>query len=189
MSNNYFKIQDYIASQVPAAIENLSKIIQDFDLILEIGTERGTLSYWIQSNKKTNSEFRTYEINPNLILLNENDKALINIRHMDCFSPECIEEIKTLIQTKGRTLLLCDGGSKNKEFQLYAPYLKSQDVIMLHDYTDSEEDFKSYQQKHGWPHYAESSYEAIKESVEQNNLEKYMYPEFKSSFWGCFIKK
>jgi hypothetical protein len=187
--HNYFKIQDYIASQVPAAIENLSKIIQDFDLILEIGTERGTLSYWIQTNKKTETEFRTYEIDLNMIMLNENDKALINIRHIDCFSPECVEEIKTLIQTKGRTLLLCDGGHKNEEFNLYAQYLKPQDVIMLHDYTDNEEDFKSFQEKHGWPHYPESSYPAIEHTVKEQNLEKFMYPEFKSSFWGSFIKK
>jgi hypothetical protein len=35
----------------------------------------------------------------------------------------------------------------------------------------------------------ESCYAQIKNTVEQNNLEKFMYDDFLNIFWGSFIKR
>ena len=190
--NCYFTLEETPSAQVPKAPETFNNILKDFDNIVEIGTCRGIFSIWLYNNKKPDAKFTTYEIDPNWIQIPEKYKSLIDIKIMDCFSPECTEDIKSKIQAKGRSLLLCDGGHKNQEFNLYAQYLKPQDVIMLHDYTHNEQDhteFNTIKSQYNWPHVPESSYDQIANTVKEENLEPYMYEEFKNVLWGSFIKK
>ena len=118
----------------------------------------------------------------------EKYKSIIDITIADCFSEKCVNEINNLIKTHGKTLLLCDGGHKNEEFITYAKFLKPNDVIMLHDYAHDKEKYKETASKYGWPHGYESCFEVIKESVETNNLEMYLYDEFLDVLWGSFKK-
>lgn len=188
----YINVEGITSAQLPKALEEFSKIIKDFDLILEIGTWSGGFSWWLNTNKREDAKFKTYEIDPSWIQLQQHHLEKIDIMITDCFSEECINDIKNLIQTHGRTLLLCDGGHKNQEFNLYSKYLKPNDVIMLHDYSHSEEDHTEYNTiiaKYGWHYGPESFYEQIKEAVKEQNLEPFMYEEFKNVIWGSFIKK
>ena len=52
----------------------------------------------------------------------------------DVFKPEVADEIKTLIQQPGRSILFCDGSDKVHEFRVFAPFLKGNDVIAAHDW-------------------------------------------------------
>jgi len=45
-----------------------------------------------------------------------------------------VPAIKQIIQFDGPTILLCDNGNKIREFHLFAPYLKSGDIIAAHDH-------------------------------------------------------
>jgi predicted O-methyltransferase YrrM len=188
---SYAIIDNLIAAQVPKALELFLTIIKDFDLIIEIGTHRGAFSIWLYNNKNLNCKFKTFEINPNLIEMSNTYKSVIDIKITDCFSEEAITDIKNLIKTHGKTLLLCDGGSKNEEFILYSKYLKPNDVIMLHDYShdNNKQKYKEIAIKHNWPNGYESCFEVIKQSVKDNNLQMFLYDEFLNVLWGSFIKK
>jgi len=88
-----------------------------------------------------------------------------------------------------RVLLLCDGGQKNKEFAEFAKYLKDGDVIMCHDYTDNPKEYEIFCIEGNWLAGPESFWDEIKESVEEYNLNKFIYhDEFKKSLWGSFSK-
>ena len=193
-SESFIWIENIQAAQVPNTLNVFLKIIKNFDLIVEIGTNRGGFSIWLNDNKKENCQFLTYDINPNCVQIPKNHRAYSCIKYADCFSPTCIEYLKGLIQNSGRTLFLCDGGNKVKEFNIYSQFLKPNDVIMLHDYSDSPNEIEKWNDiklKYnivGAFHQPESSFSEIVNAVENNNLQKYMYDEFLNIFWGSFIK-
>jgi hypothetical protein len=186
---SYAIIENIIAAQVPKALDTFSKIIKNFDLILEIGTHRGAFSIWLYNNKNINCKFKTFEIDPSVIKIPDKYKSLIDIEIADCFSEKTICDIKNLIETHGKTMLLCDGGNKNKEFITYSKYLKPNDIIMLHDYADNIKNYEQITKKHNWKHGCESWFDAIEQSVIENNLEKFLYDDFSEILWGSFIKR
>ena len=98
------------------------------------------------------------------------------------------DELMNLIKNSGRTLFLCDGGDKELEFRLYSKYLKTNDVIMLHDYSHSEEEYNIIKEKINWPTNSESHYKNIERYLPELNLTTFMYDDFKQVLWGSFIK-
>ena len=114
----FVEIEGIVAAQLPQTLEIFSKIIKNFDLIIEIGTNRGGFSLWLYNNKKNECEFLTYEISPSLIQIPKDHIIHKNICYENCFSTESINYIKLLINSKGKTLFLCDGGDKIKEFNI-----------------------------------------------------------------------
>lgn len=184
------KVDDIHVGQTPEIVTYFTKLITEIkiDSIIEIGTHKGGLTYLLNGLKDSSCDLNSFE----LIKSNIDPKVLesdINLHIGNCFDPKIEDMIKDLIQTSGRVLLLCDGGNKDIEFQVYSKYLKTGDIIMLHDYQDNKSDFSKYQKLRSWNFPAESSYDAIRESAEYNNLEKFMYDDFCSVFWGCYIKK
>lgn len=109
----------------------ISRLINETQLtrIIELGTGFGGLSILLAL---VGLEFITYDIND----IRKNrplfDALNIDFRKADVF--ERIDEIKELIQKPGKTLLICDGGNKPKEFKTFAPFLKPDDIIIAHDY-------------------------------------------------------
>ena len=103
-------------------------------------------------------------------------------------TPENIQRVRDLIAHPGITLLLCDNGSKRKEFNLYADSLKPNDIIMLHDYSKNEETWHLLIEGHIWGT-CESQYRDIEEACNRNNLEPYREDLFQNVAWGCFIKR
>ena len=186
---HYALINGVLAAQTPRVFEVFSKIIKDFDLIIEIGTYKGAFSTWVYENKKQDCNFITYDINPDEIQIPEEYKKLIDIRIANCFSEEEKLKIKNLIASSGKTLFLCDGGNKIEEFRIYSELLKKGDVIMLHDYADDPISFINIANKNSWPAKAESSFAEINDHVVKNKLEKFMYESFIDVFWGAFIKE
>jgi hypothetical protein len=194
-TESFIWIENIQAAQVPNTLNTFSKIIKDFDTIIEIGTNRGGFSIWLNDNKKENCVFFSYDINSKCVEIPTSHRAYKCIRFLDSFSSLCIEQLTELIQNGGRTLFLCDGGNKVQEFNIYSNLLKPNDVIMLHDYADSPneaENWKNIKQKYNivgaFANY-ESCYIQIKNAVERNNLEKFMYDDFLNIFWGSFIKR
>jgi len=184
--DHFLKVDGVIAAQTPKIEPAFNSILNDFSTIVEIGFHRGALSLWLHRNKKNTTKLVCYDIT---FQPKEINNDAIDFRQGDCFDQQVMDEIKALIQAPGKTLLLCDGGHKEKEFEVYAPFLKQGDVIMCHDYAHDEADYAAVMEAIGWKTAAESSYVNIAQAVNDNNLEPYNYDMFKNALWGSFIKK
>jgi hypothetical protein len=167
--------------------------------IVEIGTEYGGLTLLLQdlvSELGLNTKIRTYDIKiPKLLVEHPDLTDLIEIKTKDIFdynpfrlSDEGIIEIKEYMVSDGVNLILCDGGSKSKEFNSFSDIINVGDVIMLHDYIINEEEFELNFKNKIW-NWHESKLSDIEESIIKNNLEPYLDEEFSKVVWGCFIKK
>jgi cephalosporin hydroxylase len=186
----FINYKNIICAQVPSSADFFKKIIQEnnFKTIIEIGTNRGGLTLWLNDHKKPETKIYSFEIDINTVLI---DPSLIDGQVIigDVFSNAGIQKIVSLINSGEQTLFLCDGGHKNLEFNTFSKYLKTNDIIMLHDYEDGIDDYRKVMLNTGWETMPESSFSAIKESVKNYNLNPYMYESAKDSLWGCFIKK
>lgn len=167
--------------------------------IVEIGTEYGGLTLLLQdlvTELGLNTKIRTYDIKTPKFLVEHPDLTdLIEIKTKDIFdynpfrlSDEGISEIKEYMVSDGVNLILCDGGSKSKEFNSFSDIINVGDVIMLHDYIINEEEFELNFKNKIW-NWHESKLSDIEESIIKNNLEPYLDEEFSKVVWGCFIKK
>ncbi|MBN1121146.1 MAG: hypothetical protein JXJ17_08710 [Anaerolineae bacterium] len=106
--------------------------------IIELGTWRGHFSTYLATWSYLNKmEFITVEkyaevISPRALKLLNRMHATVIIE--DIFSPWLIQKIGSIIQKPGITLLICDNGNKPRELALYAPYLKTGDLVMVDDW-------------------------------------------------------
>jgi cephalosporin hydroxylase len=183
---HFLHVDGAIAAQTPRIETAFRSILPEFSTIIEIGFDRGALSLWLHRNKSKDTKLVSYDISFGGKQINDPD---IDFRQGDCFDPAIIEEIKSLIQSPGKTLVLCDGGNKEKEFEVYSAFLKVDDVIMLHDYAHSGEDYEIIKEEIGWRTGAESHFENIQGAIAVNNLKPYHYNVFKNALWGSFNKQ
>lgn len=179
-------VDGVIAAQTPKVKEAFGDILRQFETIIEIGFHRGGFTLWLHQNKNKDTKLIAYDVTFDHKQV-DNDE--IDFRIGNCFSDEIIDEIKDLIKSGGRTLLLCDGGSKEREFNLYSQFLKKNDVIMCHDYSHEQSEYDVWSKETIWNSPPESRYSGISSSVESNRLKPYNYDIFKKVFWGSFIKE
>ena len=119
------------------AIRQFTKLFttEKFESIIEIGTGKGGFAVFLAYTARLiGALFVTYD--------NRFSDASSLIRRLggmhviaDIFN--YYKEVAKVFQ--GKTLLLCDGGDKIKEFHTFAPYLKKGDMIMAHDYCHNED--------------------------------------------------
>jgi hypothetical protein len=160
--------------------------IATFDNIIEIGTYNGGLTSWLYDNKNPNAKVVSYDIDGSV---NQTNRTDIDFRVEDCFSEKPFNDIIQMIQNTGRTLVVCDGGDKPKEFNTFSKYLKSNDVIIAHDYCSNEEEWRLYTNYWQWPYEADTTYDMIKDAIEENGLEPYRDKQFNFYLWTSYIKK
>ena len=163
------------------------------DRILEIGTGLGGLTLFLKhvcDDINLKIEILSYDIRTRAPekLLKENG---IDFRIENIFGKgqgSCDQDVINFIQQDGKTLILCDGGSKIREFNLLSKFLKVGDIIMGHDYAPNKEYYDNHIHKKLW-NWFEISDKDIQESVEINNLKPYMQDMFIDAVWVCKIKK
>jgi hypothetical protein len=80
-------------------------------------------------------------------------------------------------------LLLCEGGNKRLEFQVFHKYLKNGDVIMAHDYAPNPVEFISNYKHKIW-----SWHEFQDSFADFPNLQPYMQDTFKDYAWCIRMK-
>lgn len=97
------------------------------------------------------------------------------------------EDLIKFIQDEGSTLVLCDGGSKIKEFNLISKFLKHGDIIMAHDYAKNRAYFDEniYNKVWYWLEILESDIERV---CDQEGLVDYFSEEFNNVAWVCKMK-
>mgnify|MGYP003648100416 CR=1 FL=1 len=177
--NTLLKVNDIKSTQTPGIIPLFKEVIAKFDNVIEIGSEHGGLTLLLASMKKEIAKLISYEIDQNQIRIYGSG---IDIRIGDCFEME--KEIGSEIQKRGRTILLCDGGSKNREVEVFSKYLKTNDVIACHDFDGGN--FNEISKRVNWKFGPESHLSVLEEHIQENNLEGYRYEEFEKVLWGCW---
>lgn len=172
-------------------IENLfNKILNDNQIkqIVEIGTNRGGLSILLSDLIPEPCKILTLDITKEFLEFDPKEYS----RNLEYRTADCFNDGKKItvewIQKEGQTLVLCDGGNKNQEFNFFSEYLKENDIIMLHDYIDSNNVWFSACKKYEWPTSPESNRNSISNSIKRNNLSEYLYEYSCSYLWGSFKK-
>ena len=89
---------------------------------------------------------------------------------------------------EGPVLVLCDGGNKPAEFNKYAAYLRTGDVIMAHDYAPSGEYFMNVMRNRHWNWWEIQALDILG-AVMKHGLEPYMQDEFQRVAWACRVKR
>lgn len=130
----------YGMSQNPEALWLWEQVlrVQNFKRFIDIGTWKGGLSmYFYLWCLDREADFYSYDIREKCYP--RKGKKLFEklgfYKHFylkDVFEAE--EEIGNLIGQSGKTIIFCDNGQKEKEFQTFSPYLKSGDIIAVHDW-------------------------------------------------------
>lgn len=174
---------------IPQLLSNVKPV-----RILEIGTAAGGFTLFVRHTLDklglNNSVIRTFEIHP--AVTHENFKAfpntielfyenLFNQSYNELMKPEMV---KDFIQQDGTTLVICDGGNKVTEFNTLAPFLKSGDYIMAHDYAESRDYFINHILNKVWS-WMEINEDDIKNSCDQYSLQPFMQSELQSVVWVC----
>lgn len=165
----------YSAFEKLFAEENIVRVI-------EIGTATGGFIRAVRD--LTNAEIITYDVieTKHKSTLEENN---ISVNVQSVF--EDYDTVEEYISRKGQTLVLCDGGNKIKEFEVFSRILKSGDIIMAHDYSRDENLYQAYIKNHVW-RWCEIQYKDIALPVAENNLEPLMTEEFQEAVWTCWKK-
>jgi tRNA A58 N-methylase Trm61 len=174
--------------QHPDIVNYFPKLINDFNRIIELGTYYGAFALYLHRIKNPEVELISYDIAPELCQVPK--EYGIDFRWGNWWHKKWLTEFKDLMEEiSKKTLVICDGGYKEYEFNLCAEYLKPNDVIMVHDYADTFEEFSKITKEIEWYDIADSSYLGVIKTIEKYNLKKHpMYDDFKKVLWGIFIK-
>lgn len=150
---------------------------EKFDSIIEIGTGSGNFSLYIAKKAK---EMEAYFVTFDIVDINENIKNQL-IQLGAVFYNEDVDKsnrIENMINTGGRILLLNDGGLKVPQFKKYAPLLKQNDIIMSHDFYETEKNSAA----------GIIIMDDIKKDINNNNVQ-ICYKEFIQFLWLCCVKE
>lgn len=120
-----------------------------FDYVIEFGSQKGALSTYF-ANMAAITEaffFETYELYPENAWNQRIHEGVghwfsklceispyINFYTKDIFSNETRDHVQENMEQFDRTFIFCDGGNKIEEFNMYAPLLKTNDRIAVHDW-------------------------------------------------------
>lgn len=150
--------------------------------VLEIGTATGGFTRAVRD--LTNAEIITYDVieTKHKATLEENN-ITVNVKSVF----DDYEVVEDYISEKGQVLVLCDGGNKIKEFDVFSKLLKSGDIIMAHDYSYDEAMYRAYIRENVW-RWCELQYKDIAFAVETQNLEPVLTEEFQEAVWTCWKK-
>jgi len=137
------------------------------------------------------TDIRSYETHDGYTHYDNIREMGIDIRIEDIFQPTYTavkQEAVDYIQQEGTTIVLCDGGNKIHEFNLLAPFIKTGDFILAHDYASNKEDFEQNINMKFW-NWHEIQDSDIQEVSDGNGLESFMQDDFTKAVWACKVKK
>ena len=172
----------------------LSKEI--FDIIIELGTKYGGFTQFLT---EFHNNIHTFDWGKYMKsgLLGYLKHMNVKVYVQDIFSDNTYQSqgvslyrtntVTDLIQNNKRVLLLCDNGNKILEVQKFTNNLKSNDVIMAHDYFPTENDL--YHKVDGRRAKRWSSHEISAEHFDDSVLEPFYAEDFENVFWACRRKK
>lgn len=192
-SHPYYRLNFYDHIQVSQVLGVYllftPEFVKQFDTIIEIGTFNGGLSAYLHDMKNSNAKLVSYDIDGtiNTAKLHRN-RTEIDFRVEDCFAETTKQDIIDMIKSSGKTLVLCDGGDKPLEFNVFSEYLKPGDMIGLHDFRLDDVSFSGVASYWQWPYKSDASIDDIKKSIEKYNLKPYENNNAPFFLWGLYVK-
>ncbi len=176
-------------AQTPEALLVFNEIFnrEKFVRVIEIGTFFGGFALYLAfCSRMLNMKFFTFDIKTKKSNVYKRIKQLGGTYlQLNVFQPQGKERLRSLIRAPGRVLLLCDGGNKVKEIEFFAQFLKPKDVIMGHDYFETDMDF--FRQDKWFS--CELTEADIRSTCEKYNLAPWYQHLWKEVFWVGKIKK
>lgn len=165
----------YPAFEKLFAQENIARV-------LEIRTATGGFIRAVRD--LTNAEIVTYDIKEtkHKATLEENN---ITVKVQSVFDD--FDFVEDYISRENQVLVICDGGNKPKEFEVFSRLLKPGDIIMAHDYSRDEELYRVYIKHNVW-RWCEIQYKDIALAVQEYNLQPVLTEEFQEAAWTCWKK-
>ncbi len=165
----------YPAFEKLFAQENIARV-------LEIGTATGGFIRAVRD--LTNAEIVTYDTKEtkHKTTLEENN---ITVKVQSVFDD--FDFVEDYISRENQVLVICDGGNKPKEFEVFSRLLKPGDIIMAHDYSRDEELYRVYIKHNVW-RWCEIQYKDIALAVQEYNLQPLLTEEFQEAAWTCWKK-
>jgi hypothetical protein len=157
--------------------------------ILEIGTSLGGFTTFLKiacNDLNLDTNIRSYDIHRQSWADDMIAKG-IDIRTENIFSEQFLDiksDVKEYIQQDGTTIILCDGGYKIGEFNILSKFLKTNDIIMAHDYAPNPTYFQEHMKNKIW-NWHEIQDSDIIDACEKYNLEPFMEQEFLQAAWVC----
>ncbi len=148
------------------------------DILNKIGLESSLIKSFEVIDQPQYEELRNKNIEINIE----------NIFDPSYFNLEKPEKIIPYIQNEGVTVVFCDGGHKIGEFNMIAPYLKSGDFILAHDYIDTWENYQENFKGKIWD-WCEVEEKYLKEVSQKENLISFYQEEFSKIVWVCKQKQ
>lgn len=153
---------------------------ETFPLIIELGSGSGAFTQFLAA------ETAAQVFSWNLHVPNWPPRERLEYRKGDVFSLNVAYEVAQLVAASERALILCDDGNKPAEFAKYAPLLRPGDVIMVHDYASSREQFDADMRGRHWD-WLECTDADLRGPI-ADGLEPYCPGLFALAAWGCFRK-
>lgn len=175
--------------QALGAFDAFVKFFQQekFDIVIEIGTAYGGLSKFLHDQSLIhNFEFITYDKFSNRLFENIPNPEF-DFRNKNCFEESTKSEIINILK-KNKCLLLCDGGNKKDEFNLFSDHIQYDSFIMAHDYSPDEDYFKSTVKGKIW-NWFEIKDSDISESLGKKVIKSKYYDDFLNVVWISCVKK
>ena len=181
-SKGIFNYKNYSMQQNNRLFDYLPEFFQEhqFDHVVEIGTSGGGFALYLHELSNTyNFTFRTYDVENRL-----HETPPFDFRHKSAWDGEGYNEIIDTLNLPGKVLLVVDGGDKPKEINLYSSHLKTNDVVMCHDYAPT----KQYHEEHlDTTPYRWNWLEIEDKDIDRTNLEA-INTNLIDVAWGVFRK-
>ena len=226
IQNSHVSFFGCFAQQNPQAFVSLNRLLlaHDFSTIIELGTHDSGVAtlfalyclgskmpataddprepslYKNATHHKRPKEFYTFDnVRRDIPRLQLLTNMGANVLTRDTLTDEAtIAYVRRLIQRPGTTLLLCDGGNKRREVELYAPALKPGDFIMVHDWAKDAAAMASLRERGIWQSW-ESWWdvgpsdavppEGIMKDCVLNGVKQVYAEEFDDVAWFCARKR
>lgn len=180
----------YVAQQTNGVWKLFEEFLikERFERIFEIGTSIGGLTQFINDFSKENNidtEIMSVDIKPaNQSLLDVGIQSL----QLNVLDVKNLSNLESFLKTDKKVLILCDGGDKCTEFNLFSKYIKVGDFIMAHDYSVSYQYFEDNLKNKKW-NWCQITEDDIKDSITKFKLVDYNDINFSQEMWVCKTKK
>jgi hypothetical protein len=155
--------------------------------IVELGTSHGGMSVFLQLFAiSCNAEFRTYDLPGQVPQYADILSRLgTDVRQGDVLNDDHIQsEIRTFVNGPGVSVVLCDDGNKQTEFDLFAGGLKDGDLILVHDYATDTDIFEGHLRDRCWS-FHEVCLKDISSTMKRFNLTPFLSNIFERAAWHC----
>lgn len=174
------------AEQNPHIFEFLNELslLTDAKKIFELGFRNGGFTSILNDHKISKwARIYAYDI--------EKPKKELDLHKVTWYYGDIFKQIdrigSAIADPLGQSIVFCDGGDKNLEFQLLAPYLKKGDIILTHDYAPNKIEFENDYLNKRWDWFESWDGEQTKTILEQG-LVPFCNELANNAVWSCRIK-